>query len=165
MITFLSLLIALLSLIIIIAISIWYTKTKRKNKNKISFFESLNLVGLPVITMQSNNKTINFLLDTGSNKSFIDSRIIDELDSSKIENKTAFVTGINNKSSETVYYLLKLKYKDNAFVNEFQSFNFEKSFGHIMEKTGIRIDGIIGGDFLKKYKYIINYEEFFAYNK
>ena len=137
---------------------------KRINKNKISFFETLNLTGLPVITMESNNKKINLLLDTGSNASFINSQIVDELYSIELIGEQQFVTGINNKECETKQYNIELLYNGNTFVNEFKAFDFKASFGHIMEKTGVNIDGIIGSDFLKKYKYIIDYKELIAYN-
>ena len=164
MIIYLSIILFILLTIIGCYLLIWYCKTKRINKNKISFFETLNLTGLPVITMESNNEKINFLLDTGSNASFIDINIIENVDSIKLEDKNQFVTGINNKECKTESYDVSLKYKDNVFINEFKAFDFDASFGHIMSKTGVRIGGIIGGDFLKKYKYIINYDEFVAYN-
>lgn len=161
---YLSLLIAVL-LIIIAVLSNKFIKYKNINEKKISFFESLKLAGLPVVTMTSNGVDINFLLDTGSNKSFIDNNLIENIDAQKIEGKKAFVTGINNKASETYSYNIKLNYKNNIFENEFQAFDFEQSVGHIKEKTGVKIDGIIGSDLLTKYKYIINYEDYTAYNQ
>lgn len=159
-----SILIAVL-LIIIAIISNKFIKYKEINNKKISFFEALKLAGLPVVTMTSKGVDVNFLLDTGSNKSFIDIKLVEELDSSIIEGKKAIVTGINDKSNETYAYNLILDYKDNRFENEFQAFDFEASVGHIRKKQGIKIDGIIGSDFLSKYKYIINYDDFTAYNK
>lgn len=164
MIIYLSIAILILLIIIGTYLSIWYCRLKRINKNKISFFETLNLTGLPVITMESNKEKINFLLDTGSNASFIDINIVQKLESNKLESGNQFVTGINNKECKTESYDVSLKYKDNKFSSEFKAFDFNASFGHIMSKTGVKIDGIIGGDFLKKYKYIINYDEFVAYN-
>lgn len=165
MIVYLSLLACLLAIAICIIATCWYLNKRRIDKNKISFYETLNIIGLPIISMESANKKLNFLLDTGSNKSFIDSRIVDDLYAFKLEKSDATVTGINNKECRAGHYIIELRYKDNEFRTEFQSFDFELSFGHIMEKTGVKIDGIIGSDFLKKYKYIINYEELIAYNK
>lgn len=161
---YLSILIAVL-LIVIGALGNKYIQYKKLNEKKLSFFESLQLAGLPVITMTSNNVSVNLLLDTGSNKSFLDSRIIQALDKKKIKGKKAYVTGINNNPSETQVYHVVLNYKDNTFENDFQAFSFEKTMDHLKKSTGVRIDGIIGSDFLSKYNYILDYEEYVAYNK
>ena len=44
---------------------------RKRNNSKISFKEAMDLVGLPVITFCNRNVKLNFLLDTGSDKSYI----------------------------------------------------------------------------------------------
>lgn len=161
---YLSILIAILIIIMSVLVNN-FVQYKEINNKKISFFESLKLIGLPLITMESNGIDVNFLLDTGSNKSFIDINLVDMLNSSLIEGREATVTGINNKSSKTTIYNLELDYKDNHFENEFQAFDFEPTVGHLKKSKGIIINGIIGSDFLEKYGYIIDYNDYTAYNK
>ena len=48
-------------------------------KNKISFRESLDLVDLPIVTFKNNNIKLNFLLDTGSNVSYINKEVLSQL--------------------------------------------------------------------------------------
>ena len=71
---------------------------KRRNKTAVSFFETLNLVGLPIITVNNNGHKLNFLLDTGSNTSYINEGCIDMLDYKKTDEKGKIV-GMNGTVS------------------------------------------------------------------
>lgn len=161
---YLSILIAIL-LIIIAVISNKFIKYKEFQEKKISFFESLKLCGLPVITLTSNDVDVNFLLDTGANKSFIDINVVNDLMSCKIEGKNAYVSGINDSKSETELYDIVLSYKNILFENKFHAFDFSKSFGKVDKMYGVKINGIIGSDFLNKYKYVIDYKGHIAYSE
>ena len=47
-----------------------------KSYNKISFKETLDLTDLPIVTFEQNGNKINFLLDTGANRSVINKAIL-----------------------------------------------------------------------------------------
>ena len=59
----------------------------KKGKTKISFKESLDLVELPVITFMNNNKKLNLLIDSGSDISYLCSKVISELNLMSEEEK------------------------------------------------------------------------------
>ena len=49
---------------------------RKRNNSKISFKEAMDLVELPVVTFYNGDTKLNFLLDTGSNVSYINNSII-----------------------------------------------------------------------------------------
>lgn len=60
---------------------------KQRKKVNMSFKEAMDLVELPVVTFFNGDKKLNFLLDTGSNISQINSSILPLLDYKKVEEK------------------------------------------------------------------------------
>ena len=75
--------VAIFVTILIISIALTYLvnlKTElHKYKTQISFRESMDLMELPVITLRYKGIKLNFLLDTGSNDSFISNSAFDKL--------------------------------------------------------------------------------------
>ena len=58
-----------------------YTVTRNKKEQiKMSFKEAMDLVGLPVITFCNSNVKLNFLLATGSDKSYINKSFLSFLE-------------------------------------------------------------------------------------
>ena len=53
---------------------------KQRKRVNMSFKEAMDLVELPVVTFYNGDKKLNFLLDTGSNISQINSSILPLLD-------------------------------------------------------------------------------------
>ena len=60
---------------------------KQSKRVNMSFKEAMDLVELPVVTFYNGDKKLNFLLDTGSNISQINSSILPLLDYKKIDGK------------------------------------------------------------------------------
>ena len=52
-------------------------KIRKKNNSKISFKEAMDLAELPVVTFYNGDVKLNFLLDTGSNISYINKSIVE----------------------------------------------------------------------------------------
>lgn len=137
-------------------------RDKCKESTKISFKEGFDLTELPIVTFYSNHKKLHFLLDTGSNISYINSSLLKDLkvEDMNVETNTVGVegTGINTK-----HYLIEIQYKNQTFKEEFGAIDLNVSFSAIEKESGIRIHGILGSKFLEKYKYILNFKELTAY--
>ena len=74
--------------LIIIALTIISIAIKRhivKGHSTVSFQEAMDLVELPIITVQNNNTKINLLLDTGSNSSYISPSVLKGLKYDELE--------------------------------------------------------------------------------
>ena len=134
-----------------------------KEKTKISFWETFNLLNVPVITMKSNGKNINFLVDTGAEKSFIDSRILSSINCTEIPNWVGKVSGVNGVTVDTIFCDVELSFKEKTYNFRFQSFDFSKTTESI--GNGVVINGILGSDFFDTYDYVIDFQEYIAYRK
>lgn len=157
--------IIVIAAVVLIAFSINAIEDIRKNRKdyRISFKESMDLTELPVITFYNNGKKINFLIDTGSNISYINSSMIDSLTYEKIEDEMAIVglggTQTGNSCRMTVMY------KDMEFTEEFGIVDLSEGFDTIKRESGVQIHGILGSKFFEKYKYVLDFKDLVAYIK
>lgn len=135
---------------------------KRRNRTAVSFFETLNLVGLPIITVNNNGHKLNFLLDTGSNTSYINESCIENLDYQKTDEKGKIV-GMNGSVSAGEFIEMDISYRDNHFNETFLTANLNELFAKIRANNGVELHGLIGVSFFDKYKYILNFKEYAAY--
>ena len=137
-------------------------RDKCRESTKISFKEGFDLTELPVVTFYSNNKKLHFLLDTGSNISYINSSLLKDLKVEDMDVKTNTV-GVEGKNMETHHYMIEIGYKEQKFKEEFGAIDLDLVFNAIEKESGIKIHGILGSKFLEKYKYILNFKELTAY--
>lgn len=158
------LILALVMIIIASIVNIIIEKKKEREKeiSKISFKESLDLTELPIITLMNNNKKLNFLLDTGSNISYINNSLLPLLDYEKIE-KEMDIIGIEGNKMNSQFCKLSVSYKNQLFEEEFSTADLEKAFNIIKQESGVQIHGILGSKFFEKYKYVLNFKECVAY--
>lgn len=141
------------------------TKRARERKHSMSFMEGLDLTGFPIVTMVNNGNKFNFVLDTGSVHSLINEKIIDSLE---CEDTSYVVTisGIDNTTREderTV--MMKLVYKDKVTEGMFVVTDLSGVFDTVKKETGVQLHGLLGSDFFKENRYIIDYKEMIAYSK
>ena len=134
----------------------------KKEKTKISFKEGLDLTELPIVTFYHKDIKLHFLLDTGSNISYIDSSILDKLDA-KDSNEVSNTIGVEGNGIITHHYIIEVNYKDQFFKEKFGAVDLSATFSTIEEESGIRLHGILGSKFFEKYKYILDFKELTAY--
>lgn len=134
----------------------------KKNNSKISFKEAMDLVELPVITFYNNGKKLNFLLDTGSNVSYISSSVISSLDCGKLD-KEMDTIGIEGNKRNVQFCKMSIAYKNQVFEEEFGVTDLDEAFKIVKQESGVQIHGILGSKFFDKYKYILDFKELIAY--
>lgn len=136
----------------------------KKNKKRISFRETMDLVELPIITFYINDNKLNFLLDTGSNLSFIDPKVVSLLGDSKAQKAETSVIGCGGNTETTNKHNVVLIHNGDLYDVELnENPALTESFNAIKERDGVRIHGILGSLFFQKYKYILNFDELVAY--
>lgn len=142
----------------------WYHlyRNKQKEKTKISFKEGLDLTELPIVTFYQGDKKLHFLLDTGSNISYINEDVINTIEAEDL-NSSSNTFGVEGSGIETHHYMIEIGYKDQKFKEEFGAVDLSSAFGAIEKESGIRLHGIIGNRFFEKYKYILDFKELIAY--
>ena len=138
---------------------------KQSKRVNMSFKEAMDLVELPVVTFLNGDKKLNFLLDTGSNISQINSSVLPLLDHKKVEEKNMDVIGIEGNKVNTEFCEMTITYKGQEFVNEFCIHDLDDAFAIVKKESGVQIHGILGSLFFQKYKYVFDYESLIAYPK
>lgn len=146
-----------------LAFEIMKKKISMFNNNIMSFRESMDLANLPVITFLVGERKMNFLLDTGATISVID---VNSISSSEYinTNQASNVYGIEGNIQTVPLVEIELLYKNKGYKDCFQLMDMSGAFSKMKEETGVTIHGIIGSNFFKKYRYIINFSELIAYS-
>ena len=136
-------------LILTLLVLLFSCKKEDTNPNVFKFSISK---GVPVILTTINGKGGKFLIDTGAQQSFLDSRYASfynfvtyksDLDSGG--------TGVGGNIVIMEVRGFEVKYNDSIITHRFRAANLGKLF----DKTGIV--GILGSDYFKKNKIIIDY--------
>lgn len=139
-------------------------RNKKKNNSKISFKESMDLTELPVVTFYNKNKKLNFLLDTGSNVSHINSSIIHLLDHTKTGQNIDTIGMEGNKVNSNICSM-SIYYRNQKFEDDFIISDLNDAFNIIKQEDGVQIHGILGSKFFEKYKYVLDFSKLIAYIK
>ncbi len=138
--------------------------------NAISFEETLNLTGLPIISMkQWNDKEkkeniFNFILDTGSDINVIDSNVIPKLKCKKVK-ATGSVYGVDGKRVHTKVYDITFYHKDREYPYLWLSRDMSVPFSNMKKDHGVNLHGLIGSKFFNEYKYVLDFKDLKAYCK
>lgn len=138
---------------------------KRKdNKDVISFGPGFALTELPIISLYQGENHFNFLLDTGSNDSIIDSNILDKLEYDMSDKQNSLFGMEGNKEIVSICNIT-LSYNGVDFPYEYNIRDMSAAFGSIKIESGVTLHGIIGSKFFNKYKYVLDFESLIAYAK
>lgn len=154
--------IIVLLIILIIIFIIWHF-LRNYNVVHIPFKESMDLINLPVVTFVNNNIKLHFLLDTGSDDSFITSSVIDLLNVKSRSNKISNIQTGNGVISSLGIITLDISYIDSSYENTFIVSDLDSSFKNVADTKGIQIHGIIGSLFFRKYGYKLDFKKLAAY--
>lgn len=157
--------IVMIGAVIFIAIVINGAEDYFKSTNKMSFREAMDLVELPVVTFYQGKEKFNFLLDTGSTHSHISSEVVNKLKGTPTESIDS-IQGVGGEVTSNNAIKVSLEYKSKVYevilvVGEY----LNASFKNIKESTGVQLHGIIGSDFLSDNRYVLDFDEFVAYQK
>lgn len=148
----------------IIAIAALIKKYSKRYKSAISFRESLDLTGLPVITFSQGKNKFNFLLDTGATNSVINESQLPNIKHTVIEGAQCEVYGIEGNTQTVPFVEIKFK-RDIDYIGNFQVVDLSTAFDAVKAETGVTIIGILGNDFFQNYKYVLDYNTMIAYSK
>ncbi len=155
----------LVIIILIICVIVFLLNTRDdKIKMKMSIKESLDLVGLPIVTFYQGHNKFNFLLDTGANNSVINESAL-ELMEHNILDVEGTLSGLNGIPVKVQYADIHINYNDTTYNTEFQVTNMDEAFNNIKAESGIKLVGIIGNNFFQKYKYILDFDKLAVYTK
>ena len=161
----------ILLLLALIAWVLWllYKEYRREQerqelaKKNMSFIESINLTGLPIISFSNNGHIVNMVLDTGSNVCLINK---DSLASFQYEiaGTHSDIIGLSGGAENGTTVYLPLKYKDLDFDFECWATDINDMIASFKKEYGVTIHGLLGTGFFQKYQYILDFKEMIAYS-
>lgn len=155
-----AILLGILGFIYWIALDTYIVKIK---KNEIMEFKtSMELSGLPIITFYQGNKAYNFLLDTGSNVSYVN--IKSDIKVFDTGEKNVFM-GSSGEDKPCVIAQLVLYRNEIKYEHTVHAADLNLAFTEVKKEYGITITGILGNDFFTKYKYCLDFKELVAYQR
>lgn len=154
----------LLIIISLIIISVAVKRHITKGHSTVSFQEAMDLVDLPIITVQNNNIKINLLLDTGSNSSYISPGVLNSLKYNEID-LTNTTVGFGGASTHSKGCTMEIKYKKLTFEDTFIIMQSDDVFTAIKQECGVQVHGILGSKFFDRYSYVIDFSDLTAYIK
>lgn len=108
-----------------------------------------------------HGKEANFLIDTGASRSVFDPNTISKfIENLQFEHKEGLTAGVGSSDLESSTFFIGSFSIGDLEIQDYEAVALDLSNIHEMYgKLGLpRIDGIIGGDLLKKYKAIVNYK-------
>lgn len=133
----------------------------RVKKNQImEFRSSMDLAGFPIITFYQGKKKYNFLLDTGSNISYVN--VNSDVEVEKTGATDVFM-GITGEDQNCEYAKIKLYHKDIEYDCVVSIANLESAFSELKSCFGVNLTGILGNDFFTKYQYCLDFKELVCY--
>lgn len=136
-----------------------YNKDTNKEKIHLIYKEDFEV---PLIKVTQNNKDYLFIVDTGCAYSTIS---CDALNTFKYEltNKRGTTYGVNGKLEETVFVNCKFDVNDYHIEQEFQCVECDNFVNN--NETGYNIAGLLGSDFLKRNKFIVDVDRLIMYKQ
>ena len=108
-----------------------------------------------------HGKEANFLIDTGASRSVFDPKTISNfIDDIQFEKKEGLTAGVGSSDLESATFRIDVFSIGEVNICDYEAVALDLENIHEMYgKLGLpRIDGIIGGDLLKRYKSVINYK-------
>lgn len=141
----------------------WYHHKKNK---ELSFRESMDLLGLPVITFKCGSRKLNFLLDTGSNVSHIIPDVVKGVKCEDLDDGYFNISGIGGDAQVNKRCCLELTHNSKNYpVAVLVSEHLVSVFAEMKKSSGCNIHGLLGNDFFDHYKYVLDFKTLTAYSK
>lgn len=153
----------ILVLIVISAIIINGVEDCNK-KDAMSFREAMDLTSLPIVTFYQGDKKFNFLLDTGATLSVINQAVLESITHTTTD-RAGELFGVDGVKREVSYTSINLTYKNKEYIEEFQVLDMQEAIDQVKAESGVNMVGIIGSEFFRKYKYVLDFDELVAYSK
>lgn len=134
----------------------------------MSFKASQELVGLPIITFYNNKTKLHFLLDTGADRSLFSTKALPLVEHAIYKDICSSYVAADGAHVQVQIGKIKLHYEGREYENDFNlgdTSAISNAIGLVIKGKPVEIVGVIGDDFLTKYRYILDFEKMIAYSK
>lgn len=111
----------------------------------------------PILTVKQDDIELNFIIDTGSSVSAIDTSALNQICSQKLK-KSTNVVGIEGTFMEVDCYEIPFSYNDYEYNHTFVAKDFTAAFTPLVDVIKKPIHGLIGSDFCDQHGFIIDFQ-------
>ncbi len=150
-------------------------ENNKKNNNKgqktaqfnvVSFKKGFEAPNVPIITLTQEDKSLHFLLDTGSDDNVINQKALNNIEYQPLELKNQHqITGFGGSTMDVSACTVPLNYNDQQITDTFLITDLSESFKMFEEAHGIKLVGMIGSKSLRKYKFTLDFDKLIAYTE
>lgn len=144
-----------------------FDRTKPDTDTVYSFNEAMDIIELPVLVLTNNGQSYRFILDSGSNGCHLDKRAIGNLDIESTSEATSSSMSTGAGVIETSKDKAQIKFTLNNTVFSIPFFieDLSQPFDYIKKTDGMTIHGILGSNFLRANKWVLDFAKNVAYMK
>lgn len=139
---------------------LYYIKWRRRDNNTQCFQKPFEMTKFPMIVLFHEGKRLNFIIDTGCTKSLISDSAIDLSPYETIDEVNSW--GVDGIKTVCPVKRITLSYGDLELPFDF-SVRDITSINKTTQKHGVTAHGLIGSDFLAKYKYVLDFKKCLVY--
>ena len=136
---------------------------KKQNKQEFDIADFLSKAEVPVIPIYIDGNEYLVMLDTGSDASYLDSNVLNNVSKLLLGHQQEIVGGTAIKEKGSCVYEVEFACGDKEFKEIFTENDFTHIFDFIYENTGVKLSGILGTRFLMKYKCILDFDQLVFY--
>ena len=115
-------------------------------------------VGLPLLIVKAQVKSLCFLLDTGSNINVLDKRVAEffQLSGGTVQQQQF---GIDGTLQTTNVVEMTFSLEEREYKADFSVMDLSSAFGKVEEESGIQIHGLLGCSFMEQQKWVLDFEK------
>jgi predicted aspartyl protease len=115
----------------------------------------------PLITAEIEGRSISLILDTGASRTVIDSSLTEHFSVIENQNQETFAAGINAQKMQVEQVKIPTIKIGNIEFSNLLAFSTDLSPVSALyeQMVGLKIEGLLGCDFLEKHKAIIDFEK------
>jgi hypothetical protein len=136
---------------------------KKQKKQQFNLKEFLEKAEIPAIPIYIQGKEYIVLIDTGSDASYLDTAVLNEISKLLLGHQEEVIGGTGIKCKGSLVYQVEFACGDREFREEFTENDFSRIFKFIEESYGVKLCGILGTRFLMKYKCILDFDKLVFY--
>lgn len=122
-----------------------------------SIIYGLNKTKLPIIPVEMEDKHLCFIIDTGSTCSLIDSNVVEYFKDIVTPARDYNISGIDGTKHKVDVVTLPFSFEGQSYSLKFCVKPLLEAFKDIETESGIQAHGLLGTDFLLKYKWVIDF--------
>jgi hypothetical protein len=139
---------------------------EKKNKSllALSFSKGFTSPNIPIITISQGNRELNFILDTGSDRNIIDSNILPLLEHTQHKGgESIALTGVGGTKKVQICSIT-FQIKEESYTADFLVSDMKDAFSAVKEASAVHLHGILGSEFLRSNKIVLDFSSMVAYN-